>query len=96
MEQVPFDQTDPIAVAVAWLLTSVVSKTMESESTKRFRTALPLIAVLSAVGFRAAYSMIDGQPISLEMMLRALAAGAVAVFSHSQLREFIKVQETEE
>jgi hypothetical protein len=99
-EAVPleFDTTDPLAVVVAWLLTAAVrfaaKKRPDSELLESIRHALPLIAVLIAIFFRAAVATYEGGEVNTSTVLRGIAAGSVAVFLHSQGRELKKQKES--
>jgi hypothetical protein len=85
------DATDPVVVAIAWALTFLVGKAVkDKERFDRIRHVLPLIALVSAVAARAVIETMQGHELTPETAFRALAAGAVAVMSHAQVREFMK------
>ena len=90
-EQIEFDGTDPVAVLVSWSLTMIAGEVLTKSQQKRFRVLLPTVAILSAIMFRAVYATVSGEQIDARLILRALAAGSVAVFNHSQSREFMKM-----
>ena len=86
------DGTDPLVVALTWGLTQVAAKFLSTEDRARFRSALPSIAVIIAVGSRAAIDTASGETLTTESLLRALAAAGVAVLAHSQGREVSKAR----
>lgn len=89
---IPLDGSDPIVVALTWLLTLGVGKLIDLTAHKNLRHALPGIAVLLAVAGRALLDVVIGQELSADVVWRGLAAGAVAVFSHAQFRELLKAR----
>ncbi len=86
---ITFDLTDPIAAVAAWALTQLAGRYMPADS--KWRAALPAVAILTAIAARAIADVALGHPLTVELLLRSFAAGAVAVFGHSQFREFMKV-----
>lgn len=87
------DETDPIVAAMAWAITSVVSGFLPKDKHADLRRALPTIALISAIGVRAAIDALDGEPVNGETVLRALGAAGVAVLAHSQAREVSKARQ---
>lgn len=85
------DGTDPAVVALTWGLTQLAGLAGDRISEKT-RHALPALAVVIAVGLRAGYTAVQGEPLTVDVFARGLAAGAVAVFLHSQVREVRKVR----
>jgi len=83
------DGTDPLVVGLAWALTWALGRWAPGLR-DRYRGALPVVAVLLAVAARAALDGMAGDPLTLDTLARAVAAGAVAVAGHSQLRELQK------
>jgi hypothetical protein len=83
------DGTDPLVVGIAWALTWALGRWAPGLR-DRYRGALPVVAVLLAVGARAALDAAAGDPLTLDTLARALAAGAVAGAGHSQVREVQK------
>lgn len=83
----PLDATDPLIVILTWALTLGI-RTVVKDNGKwdKVRTVLPGIAILIAVGLRAAIETMEGQVLTTDSFLRAVAAGAVAVMMHSQAR----------
>ncbi len=88
---VPFDLTDPIAAVNAWLLTALLRHLAPEAWGRWLRPLTPILAVLLAVFVRTVFSAVSGEPLTVELLLRALAAGAIAVVAHSQFRELVKV-----
>lgn len=94
---VPFDVSDPLIVIITWGLTVLLSKLPEGSSFEaRIRNFIPAIAVLLAVAVRSGIDAANGEPFTVGTLLRALAAGAVAVLTHSQFREVVKILAPEE
>lgn len=91
MENISVDGTDPVVVVLTWLLTMILGKMIERFGLDEYRAALPAAAVVLATGIRIAIEAAMGDPLSIATVLRALAAGAVAVASHSQFREVFKL-----
>ena len=86
------DATDPLVVVLTWFLTEAASQWVKGKKrTEALRHILPALAVLIAIALRAAVTVTQGQALSVDVFLRALAAAGVAVLSHSQLREGQKV-----
>lgn len=86
---VDVDMSDPLVAVLGWALAGVLNRQLGKRA-RNYRHLIPTLAVLIAVGLRAAYAATLGQPIDAAMLLRALAAGAVAVAGHSQFREGAK------
>jgi hypothetical protein len=86
------DASDPIVIMVSWGLTLIAGKFMKGDFEK-FRRFLPMVAVMSAVAIRSGMAAAQGHELDIHMLARAVGAGAVAVFSHSQFREFQKALE---
>ena len=86
------DATDPLVVALTWALTWGAGRWFSRRQFEQARQALPVIAVLCAVGLRAALDAAAGMPLSMDALLRALAAAGVAVLGHSQVRGVQKVR----
>ena len=85
------DATDPVVVLIAWILTQIASHALKGdERVERYRSLLPALAVVIAVGARAALDAASGEALTVESVLRALAAAGVAVLAHSQGREIMK------
>lgn len=89
------DATDPAVMLLAWLLTALVKRAEPwleklGLAPAFLRASLPAIAVLMAVAIRASIVAVQGEPFSWDVLLRALAAGAMAVMVHSQVREVKK------
>jgi hypothetical protein len=87
---VPFDGTDPFVALLAWALTILARRYAPAKIKARVHQLTPAVAVLLAVFLRAGLSVAYDEPMTAQVALRALAAGAVAVWGHSQLREVIK------
>ena len=88
--QVQVDATDPLVAVLAWAISAALSRYLGRRA-RRYRHAVPTVAVLVAVALRAAYAQGMDQPIDLALLLRAVAAGAAAVLGHSQFREIGKL-----
>ena len=86
------DATDPLVVAITWVLTQVAAKFLTAGKWERYRAALPTIALFIAVGARAALDALSGEALTGESLLRALGAAGVAVLAHSQGREVVKAR----
>lgn len=92
---VPVDGTDPLVMALAWLITfglHAVAKKYGAKNrvVRRMQHLMPVFAVVAAAGLRAAYGVAAGEPLTASTVLRAVAAGGVAVLGHSQGREILK------
>ena len=85
------DSTDPTVVLLTWVLTWLVGKIVSGPKLKQIRHALPVVAVLLAIGLRAGIEASQGDELGLSTVFRGLAAGAAAVLGHSQLRELHKL-----
>jgi hypothetical protein len=88
--QIPFDVTDPAVVILTWLLAYAFKNLVP---TRKARHLIPALAVLIAVAIRAVIGAIEGEPFTTALVLRALAAAAVAVFTNAQFRELSKLGE---
>lgn len=89
-EHLTTDTTDPIVVILAWLITWGIGRALKNAS-PRVRAGMPLLALLAALGLRVAFDAAQGHPLTVDTLLRALAAGGVAVAGHSQFREAVKL-----
>jgi hypothetical protein len=89
---IPFDGSDPLVVLLAWALTVAARKVAPKAWGPWMRKITPILAVLLAVFLRTAITAGQGEPLTAQVLLRALAAGATAVWGHSQVREFAKAQ----
>lgn len=87
---IPFDGTDPVVVVLTWFLTMLLGKLITRFTLDQYRAALPFAAVVLATGIRVGIDAVMGDPLTWATLARALAAGGVAVLSHSQLREVMK------
>lgn len=87
---VPVDVSDPLVAVLAWVLAAVLKKALGSRA-RRYRAAIPSAAILIAVLLRTAFAVGQDQPLDVSVVLRSVAAGAVAVFGHSQFREIVKL-----
>jgi len=93
---IPFNITDPVVVLLSWALTALVGRIVNLTDKPKLRSSLPLVAVLLAVGAQTAFAafndtlMVDGA-LQWSVLLRGLAAGAMAVLGHSQMRELLKL-----
>lgn len=85
------DPSDPVVVALTWGLTQIAGLVGDRIS-DHTRHALPVVALVIAVALRAGYVAVQGEPLTVDVLARGLAAGAVAVFLHSQVREVRKVR----
>jgi len=83
------DATDPVVVMLAWGLTWLVGKYAPWLSAKG-RVIIPMVAVIIAVGARAAVDASMGDPLNVETITRGVGAGAAAVMGHAQTRSFQK------
>lgn len=88
--QVPVDASDPIAAIVGWLLASALRRYL-GDRASAYRSLIPIVSILIAVALRAGYGAALGESFTTATMLRAVAAGAVAVAGHSQFREAVKL-----
>jgi len=89
--------TDPIVVVLAWLLVAVLRKYWPGEPSPERKRVIdrlaPTLAILLAVFVQTAADALgvagaDG--LSLESVSKAVGAGAMAVYGHSQFRELQK------
>lgn len=87
---VPFDGTDPLIALLSWGLVATIRRYAPKTWVTTLRRVAPVLAVLLAVFLRVTVDQLMGQPLTWDVALRALAAGAVAVLGHSQLRELAK------
>lgn len=87
---VPVDASDPLVAVLAWVIAAGAKRALGSRA-RRYRHAIPSLAVVVAVLLRTAYASLLGQPLDVAVVLRAVAAGAVAVFGHAQFRELVKL-----
>lgn len=95
-ESIEFDASDPLVALLAWALTWGVSQLVtNSAQLEQVRHFLPVIAVAAAIGVRAILESAQGGELTAQTFLRALAAGAVAVLSHSQMRGFVKASKAD-
>lgn len=85
------DSTDPTVAGVTWVLTFLLSTYIEGEKYANLRKALPVIAVLIAVFLRVVFALTMGNPLDWMLLARAFGSGAVAVLTHSQFREMVKL-----
>lgn len=83
------DATDPIVVVLTWVLTYLAGLLGERVD-DRLRHLLPLVALVIAVAARAVLETLQGEAVTGETVLRALAAAGTAVLAHSQVREALK------
>lgn len=86
----PVDSSDPTVAFLTWVLTWVAGRLVSGPKLQKLRHALPIAAVLIAIGLRAAIETSEGVELSLSTVLRGIAAGGAAVLGHSQLRELHK------
>jgi len=85
-----FAAQDPIVVMLAWVLTALIAHFFTLTDRPKLRAALPSLALLFAVGARAGFAVVQGEPITWTIVGSGFLAGATAVFGHSQFRELIK------
>jgi len=86
------DGSDTLVGLFAWIFTSITAKLVKDKAgLDKIRHFLPLISLASAVAFRAGIEAMQGREITAETLTHALIVGGVAVVSHSQIREVIKV-----
>jgi len=84
------DGADPLVAIVAWGLTEACSRLLSAAEARRARRFLPAVAVAIAVALRAAYEAVQGEPMTVDVLLRGAGAAGIAVLTHSQLRELRK------
>ena len=80
---VAVDLSDPLVAAIAWMLAWSFARWASPVDRARYRHAIPAIAILAAVATRAV-DAIQGQQLDGGTVLRAIAAGAVAVAGNSR------------
>lgn len=90
ISSVPFDGSDPLVALLAWGLAWLVHRYAPKAWSRWVRRLTPTVAVLLAVFLRAAWAVSQDEPFTVQVLLRAVAAGAVAVLGHSQIREVVK------
>ena len=93
--EVPVDPSDPAVVLAAWLIMAGIKRWAPDAIAARLRPWIPLCAVIVAVFVRAGIDAAEGADLSTveawgAVLLRGGAAGAAAVWSHSQIREAAK------
>ena len=84
------DASDPIVLALTWGLTWLAGK-LGNRISDKVRHALPALSVVIAIGLHAGYVAIQGEALTVDVLARGFAAGAGAVFMHSQTSEVRKV-----
>lgn len=90
------DGADGAIVAGAIVVTELVKRIVPAPVYARLKPVLPILVLLTAVAFRAAYDSLraDGA-LTLDTVWRAVAAGGVAVWTHAQARSLFKVPPVE-
>lgn len=85
------DVGDPIVVFVSIALGELLKRTLPAQALAFIKPVLPAIIVLLAVFARVVYDMLaTGEGITVETAFRALAAGGVAIMTHTQFRSLVK------
>ena len=88
---VPVDASDPIVALLAWFFTWSLLRLFPDQPKRKIRKHAPTIAFFTALFLRTVVShWMGAEESGSTEFLRALAAGAVAVFMHSQIREIQK------
>lgn len=87
-----FDAADPAVALLAWALTFAVGRWCPKGVRVQVRKVLPLVAVLLACAVSAGVAAVQGEPLTVAVLLRGLGAAGAAVLAHSQLREALKPQ----
>lgn len=91
------DAGDPLVVAIAWLLTAFVGVFAKRwPKLNKVEYFLPAVALIVSIIARVIYDYAVLEGFSWETLPRALAAAGVAVFSHSQVRELVKIRQSSE
>jgi len=93
MDPISVDMTDPTVAALAWALTTGAGKIFNLTNKPHLRATLPVVAVLLAVGVRSGADLVSGGTFDFATLVRGVAAGAVAVVTHSQFRELFKMRQ---
>lgn len=84
---------DPLLVVLTWAMTYVFSQSVKDKTAyRRLRHIIPAFALLMAIFLRVLGDQITGTPLTVEALLRAVAAAGVAVLTHSQVREIQKAR----
>jgi hypothetical protein len=83
---VDVDASDPVVAALAWGFTEIVKRLVPDEYSDKVRPFLPLVALFVAVAARTIVALAMDEGLTFALFIRALAAAAVAVYSHSQIR----------
>ena len=91
---VGMDGSDPVVTVLAWGVVALLRRYAPASWEPFLRRATPGLVVLAAVFLRALIAVALSEPFTLASVLRALAAGGVAVLGHSQLRALLKTELT--
>jgi len=87
-----FDLYSVLVAALTWVLTLGAGKVIDLSKYPRMRHILPLVAMVLATGLQSALAVWQGaDAFSAEVLLTGLSTGAVAIASHSQGREILKL-----
>lgn len=81
------DELDPVVAILTWALTALASKYALPD---KFRSLIPVIAILVATGLVAGLQAAQGEPLSFATVIRGLGVGAAAIAGHSGVRELLK------
>lgn len=87
------DGLDPLVVVLTWGLVAAV-KRLAKKRYPKIRHILPFVAVLLAIGLRAAAETMQGADFSTATLLHGLSAAGLAVLLHSQIREVGKARQS--
>ena len=80
-------ELDPLVAGLTWGLTWLAAKYAIPD---KFRSAIPVVALLTATGLVAALQTTQGDALTLQTVVRGLGAGAAAIAGHSGFREVQK------
>lgn len=68
---------DPVVVVVLWIL--VCAYRLKAPHAMHYPKVFPTVAILLAIGLRAAASAIQGEPLTAETLFRGAFAGMLAM-----------------
>tara|TARA_R110002126_G_scaffold50022_5_gene137865 strand:+ start:217 stop:534 length:318 start_codon:yes stop_codon:yes gene_type:complete len=89
--ELALDAGDPIVVFASMALGEALKKFLAEAAYAKLKPIIPIIIVLLAFGGRVVYDSVMLEGLTMGTGLRALAAGSVAVLTHTQFRSLAKV-----
>ena len=86
------DAIDPLIAIAAAALVTAVRKYAPAWLVAQFNQSTPTIVVIVAVGLRALYDTLAVGGVSIDTLGRGVAAGAAAIWGHTQVRSLLKAK----